>query len=173
MDTKCRYSIFNAMIWVLILVGVIFAWVNWIEMIPSNTVRIIAAFILVFPCGALLQWFMLRKLGWEVIIEKEKEESDSSDKTNDAPYKFASAFGTFERGLYLILLLADKPEALFIWLGFKAIAKWGQHEYSPQWKFSKPFNLSLIGELLNIFLALVGILLIKGNTNTLIAFFAK
>jgi hypothetical protein len=173
MDTKCRYYFFNATIWVLILAGVIFAQVNWMQKIPSNTVRIIVALLLVFPGGALLQLFILRELGWKIISEKEKEAPDSSDKTEDVPYQFAAAFGTFERGLYLILLIAGKPGALFLWLGFKAIAKWGQYEYTSKWKFSKPFNLSLIGELLNIFLAFAGLLLIKGNTKELLAFFTS
>ena len=173
MDTKWRYRIFNAMIVVLVVVGVIFATVNWMEMIPSNTVRIIAALILVLLVGYLLQWLMLEKLGWEVVKEAEKDECDFSKKTKGLPYDFAAAFGSFERCLYLILLYAGKPEALFLWLGFKAIAKWGQPENTFVWKFSKPFNLSLVGELTNIFLALVGILLIKGNTKALLSFFAS
>lgn len=171
MDTKCRYRIFNAMIVVLVVVGVIFAALNWIEMIPNNTVRIIAALILVLLVGYLLQRFMLEKLAWKVVTDAEKDEPDFSDKTKGLPYTFAPAFGTFERCLYLILLLTGKPEALFIWLGFKAIAKWGQPENKLVWKFSKPFNLSLVGELTNIFLALVGILVIKGNIKALLSFF--
>jgi hypothetical protein len=169
MGVRCRYCFFNAMIWVLILVGVCFAWVNWLERIPSTTIRIIAALIIVLPIGALLQWFILWKLGWNVIKEGEKGAPGFEERTKDVPYSFATAFGTFERSLYLALLLAGKPEALFLWLGFKAITKWGQPENSIEWKFSKPFNLSLVGELTNIFLALVGILLIKGNTKALIS----
>lgn len=170
MDTKCKYCIFNIMIWVFVLAGVFCISVNWLEIIPNNIIRTIAALIIVLPGGTLFHKFFFTTLGQAVI---EEAESDFDKKVSGRPYDFADAFGTFERSLYLILLLGGKPEALFLWLGFKAITKWGQPENTREWKFSKPFNLSLIRELTNIFLALVGILIIKGNLKLLLSLFSS
>jgi hypothetical protein len=172
MDTKCKYYIFNIMIWVFVLAGVFCISVNWLEIIPNNTIRTIVALIIVLPGGSLFHKFFFTRLGQAVIEQAEKAESDFDQKISGGPYIFADAFGIFERSFYLILLLVGKPEALFLWLGFKAIVKWGQPENTREWKFSKPFNFSLIRELTNIFLALAGILIIKGNLNSLLSLFS-
>jgi hypothetical protein len=174
MCLKCKYFLFNSIIWALILVVGIAVWVNPINIIGSDKARIIIAIFIVLPFGALLQWLLLFKLGWKnIVIEAEKavDSSISEDKLRDTPYSFATAFGTFERCLYLFILLSGKPEGLFLWLGFKAIAKWGQEENRLSLKLSKPFNLSLIGELINIFLSLVGVLIIKGSFHSMLLIF--
>ena len=172
MDSKRKYCIFNIMIWVFVLAGVVCTSVNWLELIPNNTIRVITALIIILPGGTLFHKFFLRDLGQAIIEEAEKVELNFDQKILGRPYHFASAFGIFERSFYLILLLIGKPEALFLWLGFKVIAKWGQPGNTREWKFSKPFNLSLIRELANIFLALIGILIIKGNLKSLLSFFS-
>jgi hypothetical protein len=172
MNAKCKYyCVFYPIIFGLVAVGLFFMWFDWWEIIPCRITRIVLALIIVIPIGALLQWSVLFKLGWKIIQEAEKGQPKSDKKTRDIPYSFATAFGTFERCLYLIILLAGKPEGIFLWLGFKAVAKWGQPENKTEWIKSKPFNLSLVGELTNIFLALVGALLIVRNTKTLISLF--
>lgn len=173
MSIKCKYCLFNAIIWGLVIAGIFIAYFDWLKLIPCNYTRIIISLILVVPVGAILQWLMLKLLGWEIVVEAEKPIPGSEDRSKYVPYQFAYAYGIAERCLYLVLFLAGFPEGIFLWLAFKAIAKWGQRQNTQEWVKSSPHNLSLIGEILNIFLVIAGVLIIKGNVAAFLKFLSQ
>jgi hypothetical protein len=121
----------------------------------NNRVSLIlfGIFISVFVGGYVNHW--INKLMWRYLSIKERCEKDS--------YSFVNLLGTLEILVYFIALASKHPEIIGFWIGTKVVVTWQQFASAVD-KMSS-HHIFLIGNLLNILWATLGVIIAFGWQN--------